>query len=90
MPSTNIQVSPDVKTKLPGVLIDYLCGIALSDENRKRTVQTFELAPGKLSGRSIQNILHLGKSLKVFGFAPVRCKLSVLNSSEQYQMVLNH
>jgi hypothetical protein len=89
MPSTNIQVSPEVKTMLPSVLIDYLCKIALSNENKKESVQTFELVPSKLSGQSIQNILHLDKLIKVFGFTPVRCKLSVLSSPNQYQMILN-
>jgi hypothetical protein len=39
MPSTNISVSPEVKAILPSVLIDYLCKIALSDENKKEPEQ---------------------------------------------------
>ncbi|WP_101911287.1 hypothetical protein [Marasmitruncus massiliensis] len=84
----NILISPKVEIALPGVLIDYLCKLAMSGEYSKQAIQTFLLAPGKLGGRSIQKILYVDKPHRVFGFEPVRCNLIVLNSGNNNQMIL--
>lgn len=88
MTATNILVSPDVKVLLPDVLIDYLWKLALSDQYLEYAVQTFTLSPGELSGQSTQDIFHLDTLRRVFGVEPVSCKLRVVNSEDQYQMIL--
>lgn len=88
MTSTNISVSPEVKATLPGVLIDWLCKIAMSDEYRQSPIQTFTLTPDELDSQSIQNVRHADKQRRVFGFPPVSCKLQVRGCANQYQMVM--
>lgn len=88
MTKTNISVSPEVKATVPGVLIEWICGVAVSDECRQTPVQTFTLMPDELGGRSIQNIRHADKLQRVFGFQPVRCRLQVLGHDNQYRMVM--
>ena len=88
MTITNIQVSPDVKTILPDVLIEYLCGLALSKEYEDYSPQTFSLHSGKLGGQNIQDIIHLGELHRVFGFTPVDCKLNLSSTGDVYKMTL--
>lgn len=80
--------SPKVELALPRVLIDYLCKLAMSGEYWKQAIQTFSLAPGKLGGQSIQDVLYVDKQYRVFGFEPVKCSLIVTNSDHNYQMIL--
>lgn len=84
----NITVSSEVKKSLPGVLIDYLCKLAASDEYSGQPVQTFILTPRMLGGKRIQDILHINKIRHVFGFEPVDCELRVLPCTDHYEMVL--
>jgi len=88
MTPENLWVSPDVKSVLPDILIDYLYRLALSCGNSRYKLQTFELDPGRLGGQSIQNILHMDKPHRIFGVTPVSCKLCVLNSAGRYEMIL--
>ena len=93
--STNLLVSPDVQTRLPDVLIDYLWQLALSGECRANKDQAFTLKPGKLGGRDVQDIAHSDQTdnsqkwHRVFGIEPIRCNLSILNLQGSYQMLLN-
>jgi len=83
-----ISVAPDVRVLLPDVLIDYLCGLALSAAYQDREEQTFVLSPAELGGRSIQNIVHLDEMRRVFGIEPVSCKLCVRAMDAGYAMTL--
>ena len=84
----NIMIAPEIKTILPQVLIDYLCNLLPSNENGSHSEQIFELCPDKLNGQRIQNIFYCDNRRRVFGFSPVSCKLRVINSADQYQMML--
>jgi len=88
MKSGNILIALDVKALLPEVLIDYICNLVWADGKMYDSEQAIELIPDMLSGRSIQSIFHGGKRHRVFGFEPVNCKLHVIKSHNQYQMLL--
>ena len=86
--TTTISVSPEVIARLPDMLVAYLWQLALDDKYRGYPVQTFMLEPVSLSGREIQGISHLDEERRVFGLAPVTCRLCVLNSGNRYRMTL--
>lgn len=86
MTITNISVSPEVKAILPDVLIDWLCKLVISEEDRKNPVQTFALTLEKLGDYSVQNIRYADKLRRLFGFPPVTCNLQVRRCNNQYQM----
>lgn len=88
MTTPNTSVSSNVRVLLSEALINYLWKLALSDENRQNTGQTFILEPAKLGGREVQDIFHSDDCRRVFGVEPVRCKLRILNSNGGYQMTL--
>ena len=83
-----VSVSPEVRAKLPDMLVEYLWRLALDAKYRECPVQTFVLEPVTLSGQEIQNISHLDEERRVFGLAPVTCKLCVLSSGNGYRMML--
>lgn len=86
MTITNISVAPEVKASLSGVLIDWLCKLAMSDGDRKNPVQTFVLTCGELSGKGVQDIRYADKQRRVFGVSPVTCRLQVTDCDHQYRM----
>jgi len=88
MAPSNFLISPAVRALLPDVLIEYLCGLAASEENKNQRLQIFTLTPGELGGQSLQTIRHMNKVRRVFGFTPVCCNLRVLNDAGQYLMAL--
>jgi hypothetical protein len=88
MMTANIAVSPGVKATLPDVLIDWLCNLAISEEDRKNPVQTFVLTLEKLGDYSVQNIRYADKLRRLFGFPPVTFNLQVRHCNNQYQMVM--
>lgn len=94
MMSENLSVSPGIKALLPDVLIDYLSKLVICEDRKNDERQLIILEAGELSGRSVQNIYHVCneqgpiKARRVFGVAPVNCKLQVLYAHTHYQMEL--
>lgn len=89
MTETVMLVEPGVLATLPGVMIDYLWKLALSDPYRACEEQEFVLEPAELGGRGIQAIFHLDESRRVFGVEPVSCKLRIRSIGDCYHMMLS-
>lgn len=83
-----ITVSPEVKALLPGVLIDWLCGVVNTDALAQSPAQTITLSQGLLGGQTVQDIHYANTEKRVFGFPPVTCTLRLIRRNHHYLMAL--
>ncbi len=89
-----LSVSPDVRVTLPETLIEYIWGLALSDDWKYCDRQSVILRAVELNGRKIQDIYHVcdydntTDKRRVYGVEPISCKVEILNSHGRYQMQL--
>ena len=79
-------VSPEVKSVLPDVLIEYLYSLICVEKTKPEEMYLFELTPRDINGNIAQNILHRNALRLVFGFIPVEVKISIRKVANLYQM----
>lgn len=90
----SLSVSPEIKAILPDIMVNYLWELVLGSDWQKYEKQFFVLEATKLSGRSIQDIYHVGEGgnlmdrRRVYGVEPINCKLQIVNFQGNYQMQL--
>ena len=82
-------MAPELQGLLPDVLADYLDSlIAAQTEGLDGALMECGLEIGELGGRPVQTVELYGKRHTVFGFPPVRCRLSVLVSHGRCSLFL--
>ena len=79
-------VSPEVKSILPDVLIEYLYSLICFEKTNLGETHLFELTPRDINGNIAQNILHRNALHLVFGFMPVEAKIMVRKTAHLFQM----
>ena len=90
----DLSVSPEIKSILPDVLVEYLWQMALGGNWQQHDQQLFVLESVELCGRKIQDIRHFcdddiaTDKRRIYGVEPICCRLQVQLSPEVCRMAL--
>ena len=90
----NVLVSQQVKTTLPEPLIDYLCGLLITDTDIRGSNHVFGLSVNQINGREIQDIFHIGENKtaihRVFGYKPFNAEITINCVENSYHMAMTN